>query len=189
MSGHRTPESYFTEFCGQVDLSKSSYDDLCDLIRKWVEFAEGWCNQFVEQVDLTTDGLDQLARVFQNRHVSTFRTKISPKSLLEVAFFELFLLARIRSHVLAYLSVQECEDFEGSNFIPTRASLFISQFLQSVGIKSCIALRPGFGRFRFSINLDPLTHLRGMYAIHLKAARQRQSLSLREKLCLCLAAN
>lgn len=125
-----------------------------------------------ESLDRTiSDRFRSIERLLRRRRIDEFRRWIDPRTPWQKALVELFLQARLRRYVLAYLSVQEAEDFEGRSAFDTRAPLFIAQLLDRVGRRSHVGIRPGIGRFRTTISLDPLIPLRRAYGRFLRERR------------------
>jgi hypothetical protein len=117
-----------------------------------------------------------IRRLLETKQVAGFRKSVSPKGHLQTALVELFLQSRFRHYVLAYLSVQEGEAFEGESNYDTNAPQLIDGLLQSVGKETLLTVRPGLWRIRLELNLDPLTSLRTLYALRFPACGPRNPL-------------
>ncbi len=117
----------------------------------------------------------QLQDFLQKRRTAQFRDYVAPTNALQRFLTELFLQTRFRRYVLAYLSVQEGEDFEGRLEYDSEAPRIIDGLLRSLGKESLLEFRPGFGRYRIGISLDPLLNLRAVYAFGLMSREAKSS--------------
>lgn len=114
-----------------------------------------------------------LRRLITSRRIAEFRKTIRPSGHLETTCVELLVQSRFRRYVLAYLSVQEGEPFEGEATYDTGAPKLIDGLLRSCGSESLLTIRPGIGRFRIDFCLDPLTSLRKIYALQFATCGSR----------------
>ncbi|QEH35384.1 hypothetical protein OJF2_39360 [Aquisphaera giovannonii] len=119
--------------------------------------------------------MDRLKQFFACRHFAEFRARIRSRTSFQAALVELFLQGRIRSYVLAYLSVQEGEDFEGADGYDTHIPLFISQLLRNLGRVSLCSLNLPLWKLNVHIDIDPLVNLRSLYSLLLFGHRGRKT--------------
>lgn len=155
-------EAFVTALFSGGSVEELSYDDLRRIARKWIDYVSE-INQ--EQVkDEAERSIDRIGQLLSKRKLAAFRGKVRPKSQLAKAYVELFILSRIRPYVLAYLSVQEGENFEGADMYDTMAPDFIRQFLRFVGKRSYSTSSFGLARIRMRLKIDPLLNLREIYS-------------------------
>ncbi|MFO0818603.1 MAG: hypothetical protein U1A77_11715 [Pirellulales bacterium] len=147
------------------------YEELRKVARHWIDHVAEEIAQRDPRLGDDREG-ERLVDLFRKRRFGEFRRRISVKSPLEHALLEYFLLSRIRSYVLAYLSVQEGEEFEGATEKETQAPLLIAQMLRNTGRRSSCGVRLGWGRWRVFFNLDPLVDLRKLYALEVLGRRK-----------------
>jgi hypothetical protein len=114
---------------------------------------------------MTVANFNSVRQLLNRKKVAQFRKAVKPDGHLETTFVELFVQSRFRPYVLAYLTVQEGEPFEGEAGYDTNAPKLIDGLLRSIGTDSLLTLRPGIGSFRFDFCLDPLVSLRKLYAM------------------------
>lgn len=165
-------ERHVAELLAATDVAWS-YDDLARVATVWIEHAGGELPKFQS----AGQSLRRLTRFFARRRFAEFRAFFKPRTSLEAALLELFLQTRIRTYVLAYLSVQEGEDFEGAASYETRAPILIAQLLRRLGRWSNATFSPGLGPLRLRMSIDPLVHLRKAYGLMLLRRPSRRALA------------
>jgi hypothetical protein len=174
MNLNESVENVIQGLFGDLNIHECTYDNLAEVTGRWVKFAEQQSSN--RDWDISNPGgschLDRISRLVAFRHIAEFRSRVRARSAIEIAVLELFLLSRIRTYVLAYLSVQEGEDFEGLESYESRVPLFISQLLRNLGRRSNCTLNLGYKWLRLRIDIDPLVHLRKMYGLMLLRERR-----------------
>ncbi|WP_029631092.1 hypothetical protein [Zavarzinella formosa] len=153
----------------KIDIHNCNYDDLGRITAEWIELAG---NSFSTAWPFSRLQLDRIKNLIARRRINSWRKRLRPRSLLENALAELFLLSRIRSYVSAYLSVQEGEDFEGVDRYDTPVPQFIASLLRNLGKQPYATINLGGRHFRFIWGVDPLVHLRKMYGLELLQRRR-----------------
>lgn len=170
------------EVCKELQLKagqSATYDELVTVAGRWIAIAEAEIN--AAQCEVESAARSRLAAVVsvcRRCGFEGFRSKVSARSSMERALLELFLETRIRLYVLAYLTVQEGEAFEGEDCYETKVPAFLSQLLRRLGRRSSFQLRPSLGGFGFTFDLDPFIPLRTLYAKMLFGRIRMQPLSL-----------
>ncbi len=125
---------------------------------------------------MSNAGFTSVRQLLIRKKVASFRRSVKPDGHLETTFVELFVQSRFRHYVLAYLTVQEGEPFEGEAGYDTNAPKLIDGLLRSIGTDSLLTLRPGIRSFRFDFCLDPLISLRKIYAMEFESCGGRVSI-------------
>ena len=105
----------------------------------------------------------RIGDLIRRRRFAEFRECIRATTTFERFLVEVFLAARIRLYVLAYLSVQEGEDFEGGGPYETLIPEIISTSLRDIGRRSNFEIRLNYRYLKLNIDLDPTSHLRAIY--------------------------
>lgn len=130
------------------------------------------------------DGFEEDVAWLKKRPFLQLRRLIGTKSKIAKALTELFVCSRIRNYTLAYLSVQEGEDFEGSSHYDTPLPQLIATILMLLGKKSlCVARIRSLG---IRWDWDPLVPLRRIYTRYLKASHAKRPLSRTEHIGNCV---
>lgn len=166
-------------------LDEYTYDELADLSLRQFRSIDS-------KIDI--DYLEWLRRskvLLSRLPVVRYRSMFGSRILLERPISELFLLARVRSYLLAYLSVQESSDFE-SRGEANRNQL--PEFLATLLLRLGNQLRARFAirilGHRRVIEVDPFTNLRGIYLCCLRLERpDTTSVSKRLRYTLMLQLN
>lgn len=117
----------------------------------------------------------------QKRHFNTLRKRIVGTTTIEKVVCELFIIARVRSLALAYLSVQEGENFEGVDSYETPLPLLIRDVLASIGKRSYCRARLRLGPISLQLNWDPFQPVRRIYTRLLKSKRAQRPPTLSER--------
>ncbi|MFM9961823.1 MAG: hypothetical protein ACKV2Q_11430 [Planctomycetaceae bacterium] len=185
MAQHDLIEDFAKELFGASGIGDACYEELSQVVNRWIERVEEEIASVESNVEPTSGKhLDRLGRWFSRRRFAEFRQQVKPGTTLEAALLELFLQCRIRMHVLAYLSVQEGEDFEGAANYETRVPIFIAQLLRRLGRWSNLVATPSIGRLRIRVDIDPLAELRQLYGILVLSTCPGQRPSWRTRLAM-----
>lgn len=167
----------FARLFGADDFRELSYDELSGLVGRWIEFVESKISDISRDDDAGFNDLERLSRYLAKRPFAEFRNRVKTRTQFESALLELFVQSRIRTYVLAYLSVQEGEDFEGSVLYDNQFPLLISQSLGNLGRYSNCSLNLPIWKIKVQIHIDPFVHLRRIY-FNLLFSRRGRKLSI-----------
>lgn len=133
---------------------------------------------YLQQLDLSeqADHLEwyRVSKPILNRlHFGKYRSVLGVLSPLAASVSELFLLSRVRSQMLAYLSVQESDDFESSDSNRGQLPEFMAMALGQLGksLRARFAFR--ILGSRLIVDVDPFVHLRGLYLQCLQESRDQ----------------
>lgn len=172
-------EAYVNRHIGETPLADLSYAQL-------TQAAEELLRQVTQDVKIDTNesaSRDELrkARAFLDRRgYGGLRRLVGARTPMETALLEVFISARVRRCVLAYLSIQEASNFEEPRDPDNRFASCISEVLGLVGRGTWCGIVLRVAGFSWRLPLDPLSDLRAMYARHLSNTRRGRSPSTRE---------
>ena len=133
----------------------------------WKEWSCLWAglDAASKQLPLTDDFFgERFEEAVKKRKYNKLRATVNPRSKLEEFFLELFILSRSPRKVLAYLSVQEGENFDDPiEGFDTNAPIVIRDLLRRVGRAPQLKYTKKTLGIPWRISLDPSIFLRRLY--------------------------
>jgi len=160
-----------------------SYDSLSEVASEWIAHVEGHSSEGIA-AQLFAGDMARADSVLGRLPMEPLWQAIRPRPGLETALTELYLMAALRPHVLAYLSVQEGRALDGADSEAPHASRLMRDILRRVGRHPQAVASRRWGPLRLRVHLDPLLHLRRSHLILVRSRRHGAGLSAREHACL-----
>lgn len=148
-----------SRFSGR-ELHDLTYDELAGVVGAWLG-GRPW--EVAPSGAVGGAPVARISRLVSRRAFPRFRDFVRPTGKYQRAFTELFLLARIRTYALAYLSVQEGEAFEGEDRYDTPVPRAIGAALRHLGKRSNFVVGVRTRAFALTLDLDPVCNLRRIY--------------------------
>jgi hypothetical protein len=174
------------------NLGDMTYDELLACASKAIEFAVGGPADLAESPSDAAGIKDWAAypAAFASRtHLPSFLRCVGAGSKLAQACVDLFLMARQRRLVAAYLSIQEGLDLDVQDASAPRIAKVIRELLGNLGKRPLFGMGVRWRRIRFVVSCDPFVHLRYIYYLNLQRGRRQSRplgswLSMRRHLAL-----
>ncbi len=107
--------------------------------------------------------LCRVARLLERRRFAAFCARVAPASAVQRGILDLFCSSRLHRYVLAYMSVQEAQDWDTPDTPYPHTATFIGQLLARLGKRSLFNVNLRLGRLRWILAVDPLPPLRSAY--------------------------
>lgn len=171
---------YLIAQIGGRPVAQLDYAQLTALAAGWIEHVQ------IRMAEMRDDGLLLgVAKDLARRRLSSLRSALGRPTRVKDAFVELFVLARYRARVLAYLSLQEGRDWNSAASEFPHLTLLVRQLLRRVGKTPALSLAFRVAGRRFWLNCDPLLDLRRLYQLVLRRDGRERS-GWRALQCLAL---
>lgn len=152
------------ELLGGRPIDALSYAELSAIAREWIAHVDQVLDSGTFSTKHYRATITDAARRMARRKFEPLWALVRPSTAFQKALLELFTMCRIRSSVLAYLSLQEGRHWDGPRCEFPHTARLILQSMTVVGKRPPISLAGSlFGFVSFRLALDPARHLRALY--------------------------
>ena len=104
-----------------------------------------------------------VARMLERRRFAAFCARVAPACAVQRGIVDLFCSSRLHRYVLAYMSVQETQDWDTQDTPYPHTASLISQLLARLGKRSLLNVTLRIGPLHWTVAVDPLNPLRSAY--------------------------